>query len=228
MNDGNSRPPDVPGLHIPGMRRRVGLLAAAVAVAGLGSVVALSSLGGSHLSNAQVTSPTPNSAPWTPPTSPPLQYVAPTWLDPTGQALAKLVPGTIEARCTHNNFTMHVTPQLPSYPRNTPVLFRYSIIFTGPHPCYMESQTVPTFRIFDSAHNFVWVSDGKYGGALADTPAAQLTAAGDALTGDVAWEQDMCVFGNCPETEVPAGTYGGEVWFWPFGQSQPATVQLAP
>ena len=106
------------------------------------------------------------------------------------------------------------------------MVLQYSIVFTGPHPCHIEGETVPTVRVFDNAHDFIWVSDGKYGGGLAHIPAAQLTAAGDALTGDVAWGQEMCVFGNCPQTEVPPGTYSAEVWFWPYGQSQPAPIQL--
>jgi hypothetical protein len=160
------------------------------------------------------------------PTLPPLHYPSLVWLDPTGQPLPSLPSGTITTSCTRNNFTVHVSPEAPSYQRGVPVVFKMSIIFTGPHPCFISGITIPTVTVFDSSHNVVWGQEGRYGGKLAYIPAGQLTAAGDVLVREVGWVHDVCIFGNCPETEAPSGAYTAQAFFLPYGQSEPATVQI--
>jgi hypothetical protein len=121
---------------------------------------------------------------------------------------------------------MHVAPEAPSYPRGVSVVFRLSVIFTGPHPCRISGETVPDVKVFDSSHNLVWDWVNRHGGGKAAyIPEGQLTATGDMLVGEAAWVQDACTL-ICPETEVPSGTYTAELWFWPYGQSPPAPVQI--
>jgi hypothetical protein len=106
------------------------------------------------------------------------------------------------------------------------VVFHISVVFTGPHPCDIFGETLPDVKVFDSSHNIVWDLHNQRGaGAIAHIPEGQLTATGDALTGEAVWLQNVCLL-ECPDTQAPSGTYTAELWFWPYGQSQPATVQI--
>jgi hypothetical protein len=211
-------------------RRRLRPLAVLV---GLGTAVLLSTtlalaISSRHQVNgsAQTATTTPAPTPWATPTLPPLQYPKLVWVDSTGKALPALPSGTITTSCTRNNFTVHVTPEAPSYPRGVPVVFKESVVFTGPNPCFIAGDPTPQLVVFDSAHNVVWEDTGKYAVARAHIPEGQLTAMGDALVRDYPWVQDACAITNCPGTEVPSGTYTAQLFFRPYGESAPATVQI--
>jgi hypothetical protein len=106
------------------------------------------------------------------------------------------------------------------------VVFRERVVFTGPNPCRIAGIRMPKLLVFDSSHNFVWIDTGRHPSVLGYIPEGQLTAAGDVLIRDVPWVQDACTPFNCPETEVPSGTYTAELPFRPYGESPPAPVQI--
>jgi hypothetical protein len=225
-SDTTQRPPE--GGRAPRGRRSRALLIGLVTAALLSAVLALtiSSRHEAGTTAAQTTTPTPASTPWTTPAVPALPYPRAVWLDPTGKPLPALPSGTVTTPCSRNSFAVKVSPEAPVYARGVPVVFRVSVVFNGPNPCDIHGIPTPSVTVLDNAHHVVWQDTGRYAVARMSIPEGQLTAAGDVLVHEFAWVQDACAFANCPETEVPTGSYSVQAYFQPYGQSDQAGVQI--